>query len=172
MEKDELIKSMEICQGIISRMASNAFKLKAWFLVVFSALFTFFAKSDVKVVEDIVWILPMVMFIWLDGFYLRQERIFRMIYDDFEKTFNNSISVRKPFHLKPTQEQLREFSIFNCVFSTSVGWFYFPLLIAFQAYIFYQTSPECGKFLIVLFPAAIIILAFIFKKPTGHSKGA
>lgn len=160
-----------MCQGIISRMASNSSNLKAWFLVTFSALFAFFAKSDSKVWQDLIWVLPMLMFVWLDAFYLKQERIFRLIHGDFEKSINETSQVRNPFHFIPTKEQLKKYSIPNCIFSTSVAGFYFILLISFQAYIIYYTLPN-ALWTTFIFPALIVILAWINKKSTDHSKGS
>jgi hypothetical protein len=171
VDKNDYIKSIEICQGIISRMASNSSNLKVWFLVTFSALFTYFSKSDSKVWQDVIWILPMLMFVWLDAFYLRQERIFRLIHDDFEKSINEPVEKRKPFHLVPTQTQLGKYNIWNCIFSPSVAGFYFILLIAFQFFILYRTLPDM-KWATGVFPFLLLLLAIFFNKPTDHSKGA
>ncbi|MGK0290828.1 MAG: hypothetical protein ACI86H_002291 [bacterium] len=173
--QDILIKSIEIIQGIILRMSRNSFQLKAWFLVVFSALFTFFAKSETKVIQDLVWLLPLLAFVYLDGYYLKQERMFRSIHTDFEKVINKqTITIKRdPFNFIPTKEQLKEHSILNCVFSISIGWFYFPLLIAFQGLIIFHTSGDklCRYGYMLVVPLFIIIFALYFKKETTHAKG-
>jgi len=166
---DAIIKSMDYCQDVVKRMASNAFKLKSWFLVTFSALFTYFAKSESKVIADLIWTLPMFMFVALDAYYLKQERIFRFIYNDFRDVFNGADVSRQPFDLTPTKSQLDFYSLMNCIFSTSVGGFYFPLLAAFQGLIIFHTTQY--PILIGILPALLIVLSLCFYKKTQHAKG-
>lgn len=171
---EKLIKSMEICQSAISRLANNAFSLKAWFLVAFSALFTFFAKSVsgeteyAMTVADLVWLVPMLMFPLLDAFYLKQERMFRAVYDDFKQAINGAAASRIPFDLKPTSAQRNEFSLLNVVFSISVGWFYLPMLSAFQALVIYHTDTKCPYLQMSIFPAVLLIASTFLKKKTAH----
>lgn len=172
---ENLIKSMEFCQNTISRMAQNSFSLKAWFLVAFSALFTFFAKSvsgetDYQAsLMDIVWLVPMLMFPVLDAYYLKQERMFRDVYDDFANAINSKNEVRSPFDLKPNEKQRDRFTILNVVFSVSVGWLYFPLLTAFQGLIIFH-STECYLLWMSIFPVVLIVMSLIFRKKTPHQQ--
>jgi hypothetical protein len=175
-ERKELsVKSMEFCQGTISRMARNSFNLKAWFLVAFSALFTFFAKSvsgetDYQAsLMDLIWLLPMFMFPILDAYYLKQERMFRDVYNDFVNSINGDKDVRRPFDLKPTAEQRTRFTLLNVIFSVSVGWLYFPLLAAFQGLIIFH-STECSFLWMSIFPLGLIVMSLTFKKKTPHQQ--
>jgi len=173
--KEILIKSMEFCQSAISRMAQNSFNLKAWFLVAFSALFTFFAKSvsgetDYQASSaDLIWLLPMVMFPILDAYYLKQERMFRGVYDDFAESANGSENIRIPFDLKPTLKQRNRFSTLNVIFSISVGWLYFPLLTAFQCLIIFH-STERYLLWMSIFPVVLIVMSLVFRKKTPHQE--
>ena len=103
-ESEQAVKSMEFCQDVIKRMASNSFKLKAWFLVVFAAIFTFYAQS-VKTADypitlaELIWLFPMLLFPYLDAFYLRHERIFVGVYGEFAESLIGNTTTRKPFDL-------------------------------------------------------------------------
>ncbi|MDE0668129.1 MAG: hypothetical protein OXI48_03775, partial [bacterium] len=71
---------LAMIQGVINRLAQNSFLLKGWSVLLVSALLAVAAGSS----ED--WILPVaflpaVAFWGLDGYYLRQERLFRRLYD-------------------------------------------------------------------------------------------
>ena len=71
---------LAMIQGVVNRLAQNSFLLKGWSVLLVSALLAVAASSS----ED--WILPVaflpaVAFWGLDGYYLRQERLFRRLYD-------------------------------------------------------------------------------------------
>lgn len=80
MESDKL-KHLEMIQGVINRMAHNSFLIKGWSVVVVSALFALSAKNS-NYGFVILAFFPAVMFWGLDAFYLRQERLFRALYDE------------------------------------------------------------------------------------------
>ena len=74
-------KHLDFIQLTITRMAANSFLLKGWSVTVVAALF---ALSSVRNSHNFVWLalIPCLMFWGLDGFFLRQERLFRKLYDD------------------------------------------------------------------------------------------
>jgi len=78
---DAKLKHLEMIQGIINRMGSNSFMLKSWAVVIVSALFALSAK-DANGAFIVVAYLPAVVLWGLDGYYLRQERLFRELYKD------------------------------------------------------------------------------------------
>lgn len=177
VESENFIKSMEICQDAVARMSANSFKLKSWFLVVFTALFAFLGRTlsgetkYVVTVHDLIWLIPLMVFPVLDAFYLKHERVFRLMYNDFRDALNAEESSRKPFDLTPTEAQLKKYSLLNAVFSASIGWLYFPLLCAIQALIIYHGSSGNWVALMAIFPAMIVVGALVFKKETVHQLG-
>ena len=80
-------KHLELIQGVINRMADNSFKLKGWSVVLVSALFAL-AASDTNANFVLLAFLPAIAFWVLDGYFLRQETLFRKLYDD-ERQKNN-----------------------------------------------------------------------------------
>ena len=77
---DKKIEHLKMIQAIIIRMANNSFMLKGWGVVLASAIFALLAK-DVNKQFIFLTILPVIAFWILDGYYLRQERLFRKLYD-------------------------------------------------------------------------------------------
>lgn len=78
---EEKLKHLEFIQNVINRMAYNSFLLKGWSLTIISALFALSLSSCAK--EKFLLIAFFVAFVlWsLDAYYLRQEKLFRNLYD-------------------------------------------------------------------------------------------
>ncbi len=77
-------------QGVVNRLSSNSFLLKGWSVVLVSAMFAFAAK-DSKMVFIYLAYFPAISFWGLDGYFLRQERLFRALYDHVRKLSENGI---------------------------------------------------------------------------------
>jgi hypothetical protein len=78
---DATIKHLELIQGVINRMGSNSFAVKAWAVGLMAAIFALAAEKGRGPWFLLVAILPVLIFWFLDAFYLRQERLFRRLYD-------------------------------------------------------------------------------------------
>jgi hypothetical protein len=68
-------------QDIINRMASNSFLLKGWAVTLVVAILTLSADSKLQKAIPISYI-PVIMFWYLDSFFLRQERLYRCLYSN------------------------------------------------------------------------------------------
>ncbi len=84
------LKHLDLIQGVINRMASNSFSLKNWTIVLVSALFALAVKNSDTVFIAIAF-LPAAAFWLLDGYFLRQERLYRKLYDRVRKLDNKDI---------------------------------------------------------------------------------
>lgn len=79
--EEQKIKHLEMIQGIITRMNQNSFMLKGWMITIVSALLAIYAdKGNVSYL--VVTIFPILVFWFIDAYYLQQERKFRGIYSD------------------------------------------------------------------------------------------
>ena len=178
MEMNEkYIKSMEFCQATITRMANNSFMLKKWFLLIITAIITafsklvFFEQSEYQFhLHYLFFLAPLFIFPYLDAYYLKQERVFREIYNDFMNSINQQKIIRKPFNMKPTKEQRKQFSLLNVLFSISIAPFYFIIICFLQGLIIYQSSIAYSLGWISIIPLLLITLGWIFKKKTSHQK--
>ena len=79
--EEQRIKHLEMIQGIITRMNQNSFMLKGWMITIVSALLAIYADKG-NVAYLVVTIFPILVFWFLDAYYLQQERKFRGIYSD------------------------------------------------------------------------------------------
>jgi hypothetical protein len=74
------VKHLELIQGVINRLAGNSFLLKSWTVTLTAALFVLSAQgSDIT----FAFVAPFstLTFWGLDAYYLRQERLYRLLYN-------------------------------------------------------------------------------------------
>ena len=71
---------LEMIQGIVNRLSHNSFLLKGWTVILISALFALAAKDKSELFDYLAYF-PSIAFWCLDGYFLRQERLFRALYD-------------------------------------------------------------------------------------------
>ena len=77
---DNKRKHLELIVSVINRLAGNSFLIKGWVIAIVAALFALAAK-DKELSFVYVAYFPIVAFWALDGYFLRQERLFRKLYD-------------------------------------------------------------------------------------------
>lgn len=77
---DSKIAHLGFIQGIINRMGNNSFLLKGWSVTLVAAIFAL-APKDADKRFLIIAYCPILMFWMLDAFFLRQERLYRKLYD-------------------------------------------------------------------------------------------
>lgn len=116
-----------ILQGVIQRMASNSSQCKAWCITIVSAILVIVAD---KSRPDYAWIalIPSILFLCLDAYYLSLEKAFRASYEDFvKKIHKNSLEANDLYKVAPTgnmnTHQLNAFKSF------SVWGFYLGLIV-------------------------------------------
>ncbi len=78
MEKKQA--HLEMIQGVVNRLSHNSFLLKGWSVVLISALFALAASGENTRFICVAYF-PVIAFWCLDGYFLRQERLFRKLFD-------------------------------------------------------------------------------------------
>ena len=87
---DNKVSHLEMIQGVINRLSHNSFLLKGWSVILVSGLFAFAARdSNHKFI--ILAYFPAIVFWVLDGYFLRQEKLFRKLYDKVRKLDESQI---------------------------------------------------------------------------------
>ena len=81
---DDKINHLNIIQSIVARMANNSFLLKGWAVTLASALFALSAK-DSNPSFAFVAVVPVTILWMLDAYYLKQERVYRRLYDSVRR---------------------------------------------------------------------------------------
>lgn len=77
---DAKTNHMQMVQAVVNRLAHSSFLLKGWAVILVSALFALAAK-DARPYFIYLAYFPAIAFWGLDAYYLRQERLFRKLYD-------------------------------------------------------------------------------------------
>ncbi len=85
---EKTIAHLGFIQGVITRMGSNSFLLKGWSVTLVAALFALSAK-DANNNFVLIAYFPVLVFWFLDAFFLHQEKLFRKLY---EEVANGNIS--------------------------------------------------------------------------------
>ncbi len=75
------IAYLQMIQAVIARMAGNSFLIKGWSVTLVAALFALAAANTNALFVYLAYF-PSFMFWALDAYFLRQERLFRKLYDD------------------------------------------------------------------------------------------
>ena len=117
--KEYMLKEIEIIQDIIKRMAFNSLMIKGWAitLVVVSLLLKGTDKYQ-------IWIafIPLLVFWFLDAYFLWQERLYRELYD---WVVNNRLKTDEYlFDMNAYRFKDEAQSKLRIMFSITLGWFY------------------------------------------------
>jgi hypothetical protein len=116
-------KHLELIQGLITRMASNSFLLKGWTVTIVSAIFVL-AQKDSNILFILVSVFPIFFFWILDGFFLRQERLFRRLYEHVRQLEENQID----FSMDTSHYQGEIKNLFRTTLSKTLCIFYVGIL--------------------------------------------
>ena len=80
MESEQRKEHLLMIQGVIARMGQNSFALKGWSVTLVAAIFVL-SSSGAKEQHACIATLPAIAFWMLDAYYVRQERLFRALFD-------------------------------------------------------------------------------------------
>ena len=135
MDDEFFIKYLELIQKIIERMARNSFQIKAWTATLFAAIIVL-TYSIINILIFIVLIFTICMIWALDSYYLRQEKLFRELYNTKVKEFNeNAKNVNQPYSMRVDSYKKDEDSTLRIMFSISEFLYYIAFLITIIAFL-------------------------------------
>lgn len=72
-----MLKEIDIIQGIIGRMSTNSFYIKGWTVTLVSVALLINGDDF----HAFISFIPLIMFWFLDAYFLWQERLYRKLYD-------------------------------------------------------------------------------------------
>lgn len=123
---EEKIRHLEMVQGVINRMAGNSFFLKGWMVTLVTAFFSLSDKDENTVYFLLVYI-PIFIFWLLDAYYLRQERLYRNLYDLIRNIHPSKID----FSMDTSSSQLHteKTNYLSCLLLSIEVAFYLPIAI-------------------------------------------
>lgn len=95
--KEPIIRHLEIIQGVINRLAHNSFLVKGWSMAIVTAAILFLSKETINPKCIIlIFLIPVIGFWILDGYFPWQERLFRGIYNDVRKQNKTDFEMNIP----------------------------------------------------------------------------
>ena len=117
---EKVVKHLEMTQAIINRLGSNSFQLKGWSMTLIVAAMVLLARYDLQNPTIILaFILPILGFWILDGYFLWQERLFREVYDEIRQQDDTDFKMDVMKHRdKPKRSWV------SAIFSVTLGVFY------------------------------------------------
>lgn len=118
--EEAFTKHLEFIQNIINRMSNNSFLLKGWNVTVSSAILAL-VVNDPKPLFAIIALFSSLSFWGLDAYYLRQERLFRCLYDEIRQGAKTRKNRKiEPFSLSTTIYNSQIPSWFRTLWSKSI----------------------------------------------------
>ena len=143
MTKDEMIAHLPLIQGVINRMGNNSFLIKGWTVTLVAAIFAL-AAAGTNQKFIFIALVPIVVFWFLDSYYLKQEKLYRELYNDI------ATDPSKITAFTMNTKNYKTKSIPRLMFTISTGPFYF-LLFGILIFVALKTngliSPEMIKIL-------------------------
>ncbi len=128
--KEYMVKEIEIIQEIIKRMAFNSFMIKGWAITL--VVLTLLLKGGEKY-KVLLAFIPLLVFWFLDAYYLWQERMYRKLY---EWVINNRLKTTEYlFDMNAYRFKDKVESKFRIMFSITLGWFYGSIAILIIIYL-------------------------------------
>ena len=133
-ESSSVQAHLTIMQDVIRRMAENSRSCKVWCITLVSAVLVLIARTEsqhaLTDLAPLIAIVPAVLFLVLDTYYLALERTFRASYDVFVcKLHNGKIALSDLYKVAPTGSTPKEF--FNILVNPrrfSI-WSFYPTLV-------------------------------------------
>lgn len=137
--KEYMLKEVDLIQNIIKRMASNSFMIKGWTITLVVA--TLLLKDEnIKV---LIAYIPLVVFWYLDSYFLQQERMYRKLYN---WVIENRLKTDEYLlDMNAYRFSSEVDTVIQIMFSKTLFWFYgsiFLLLTTFVIYMFINKSPS------------------------------
>lgn len=119
-------KHLEITQDVITRMAGNSRFCKVWCVTLVSAVLVLVARTE-KPEYALIALIPAVLFLILDTYYLALERAFRESYNTFVRKLNgDSLTPADLYRVAPSGSVPRYFAASLKSFSI---WTFYPTLV-------------------------------------------
>lgn len=82
-DKDRVVKHLEIIQGVVNRLGHDSFLVKGWSMAILTASLVLVSKDTLgNGCFILIFLIPILGFWTLDGYFLWQERLFREVYND------------------------------------------------------------------------------------------
>ncbi|KKH97087.1 hypothetical protein EO95_00905 [Methanosarcina sp. 1.H.T.1A.1] len=129
--KEYMLKEVDLIQNIIKRMASNSFMIKGWTITL--VVVTLLLKDDNN--KILIGYIPLIVFWYLDSYFLRQERMYRKLYNWVIKNRLNTDEYLLDMNAYRFSSEVN--STIHTMFSKTIFWFYGSIFLLLTVFIIY-----------------------------------
>lgn len=130
----DIHKHLDFIQLTITRMGANSFLIKGWAVTLIAGLIAFTNDRGNTTTGALIGLMPSILFWGLDAYYLRQERLFRKLYDIVRKQEKTDYSL----DVKGIQ---KEVPCWPETFFAAVNWPFYLSLIGVIFLVWHFNSP-------------------------------
>lgn len=125
-ESDAVQTHLTILQGIIQRMADNSRSCKVWCVTLVAAILILIARTG-QPQHVLIALIPTILLLVLDSYYLAQERAFRKSYSVFVNELSKGkLTTHHIYRVSSTGMGIG--LVLRCFGSVSI-WLFYPLLV-------------------------------------------
>lgn len=131
-------KEIDLIQGCINRMSQNSFVIKGWLITLIAVVLGLLPETFNIRILCIIGFLTTICFWYLDGFFLKIEKLYRWKYEWIIKNRNTSNNFY--YDLDPYNKEMwlddkdgtvkKEPNIFRIMFTKTLLPIYLPILLA------------------------------------------
>lgn len=123
MDGENKRSHLNMIQQVITRMGNNSFALKGWSVGMIIAIYAFAGQNSHKAV--VVTLIPLIVFWFLDSYYLTLERKFRALYNDVRLKKEDEIDFDMNFdNIILSMKDLKKYGFVNVFISKTILPFY------------------------------------------------
>ena len=173
--KDIIHKEIDLIQDVIKRMANNSFLAKGWMITLLGVI-TALCKdnlldktgdnNETSVYIYILMCLPIIMFWYLDAYFLLQERFYRHLYnwavaERIKGNFENLYGLTPQIQFKDKKNVK---SVWQVMISETLLVFYSLPLIICLGLICYTKFNHLFALIAILSIYPIIVVYYLIKK--------
>ena len=137
---------LTIMQDVIRRMAENSRSCKVWCITLVSAVLVLIARTEsqhaLTDLAPLIAIVPAVLFLVLDTYYLALERAFRDSYDAFVcKLHNGKLASSDLYVVDPTGSVPKQFFAILANPRRFSIWSFYPTLVVMILIVWWVVIP-------------------------------
>ena len=144
---EEIHKEIDLIQSCITRMAQNSFMIKGWFVSIYAVILALLPEKINMFLLCTALVAVNLIFWYLDGFFLRTEKVYRKMYDwVLEARPQNNRELLYQLNPSKFSGKIEEVeSIWKVMWSKTLRWFYLvPLGIVIMVFIVKYWAVLCA----------------------------
>ena len=144
---EEIHKEIDLIQSCITRMAQNSLMIKGWFVSLYAVILALLPEKVNLFLLCSSLVAFNLIFWYLDGFFLRTEKVYIKIYDWVLEARSQNIRELlyqlNPFQFKGKIKETE--SVWQVMWSKTLRWFYLiPLLFVIITFLINYLPALCS----------------------------